>query len=243
METIVIFAAGMGSRMQDVTKSLPKSLIEINGKPLLQYSLELTKLHHFDRVIINTHYLSAQIEAFLKQYKVDNPTFPEIIIEHEEVLLETAGTIKKLANLYDLGERIFTLNSDVIIRSTDNVFKLMLDEWNNVKPDILLLLQTTSKAFGYVGNGDFYLEENGKIHRNGALPYPYMFAGMHILNPNVIRMHTHDIFSMREYYPQVGDLSNRVNIYGVPMRGEWYHATRPEDVAVISDRMNLIEIM
>ena len=233
METIVIFAAGKGTRMREITSSIPKSLIKIHGKPLLQYALEFAAKRKFDRVIINVHYLSDQIENFIKQFRKENPKFPEIILEYEQELLETGGTIKKLARLYDLGDRIFTLNSDIIIQAEGDIFQDMLDMWHKSHADILLLLQETNKAYGYTGIGDFYLYENGRIDRDKNPPYPYMFAGLTILNPQKIATTTDVIFSMKEYYPEIGKYSGTLDVRGIAMQGQWYHATNPEDVAEI----------
>ena len=233
METIVIFAAGRGTRMKEITNSVPKSLIKIHDKPLLQYALEFTLQHKFERVIINTHYLSEQIEKFIDDFRKSHPSFPNIILEYENELLETGGTIKKLTKLYDLGEKIFTLNSDVIIDAQGNPFQDMQNIWNKSNIDMLLLLESTENAHGYTGSGDFILESNGRIHRNSQPPYPYMFAGMQILNPQKIAQNPENIFSLKEYYPQIGALPDFLNVRGLPMAGHWYHATGPEDILEI----------
>ena len=241
METIVIFAAGKGTRMKEITHSIPKSLITIHGKPLLQYALESTLQHKFDRIIINTHYLFEQIDIFIDDFKKAHPEFPKIILEYESDLLETGGTIKKLTKLYDLGEKIFTLNSDVIIRAKGNPFQDLSDMWNNGNMDMLLLLEATERACGYIGAGDFNLESNGSIHRHSQPPYPYMFAGMQILNPQKIAQNSENIFSLKEYYPQIGSLSETLNVRAIPMQGDWYHATGPEDIVDIETRLLLSE--
>jgi len=233
METIVIFAAGKGTRMREMTASMPKSLIKIHNKPLLQYALESTLQHKFDRIIINIHYLSAQIEEFIQGFRISHPDFPEIILEYEPELLETGGAIKQLAKLYDLGEKIFTLNSDVIIQAKTNPFKALNDIWCSSHIDMLLLLESTKNACGYIGAGDFNLEVDRSINRNSNSPYPYMFAGMQILNPQKIAQNAKDIFSLKEYYPQIGSLSEILKVQGLPMEGNWYHATGPEDVTAI----------
>ena len=237
VETIVIFAAGKGTRMREITNLVPKSLIRIHNKPLLQYALESTLQHKFDRIIINTHYLSEQIEEFIEWFRLDNPHFPEIILEYEPELLETGGAVKKLAKLYDLGEKIFTLNSDVIISAKGNPFKDLNDMWLNSNIDMLLLLEATENACGYIGSGDFNLEIDGSIHRHSNAPYPYMFAGMQILNPQKIAQNSEDIFSLKEYYPQIGSLSEMLEVRALPMQGDWYHATGPEDIVDIEKRL------
>lgn len=237
-QTIVIFAAGLGTRMGELTQEKPKSLVTIDGKTLLQRALEFTKWHKFDRIIINTHYFSQKIEEFIEQFQKNNPEFPKIFTEYEPELLETGGTIKKLYNLYDLEEKIFTLNSDVIIDAKENPFDLMLKEWEKLKPDLLLLMQPTKNAYGYVGSGDFYMDKDSMLNRNGPTPYPYMFTGMHLVNPAKIDSIKDKIFSFKECYPPSGKFSDQFKIRGTLMKGNWYHATSPEDVDKIEHLLN-----
>ena len=237
METIIIFAAGRGTRMEEATRAVPKSLLEIHNKPLLQYALESTEQYKFDRIIINTHYLHKQIEEFIRAFVAKYPNFPEIILEYEKEPLETGGTVKKLAKLYDLGEKVFTLNSDVIMRSDSNLFEDLNSKWDASKMDLLLLLQDTDEAFGYVGSGDFYLNADGTIHRNREAPYPCMFTGMQMLNPQKIAQIPEDIFSLRECYPQIGKFSQILEVRAIQMDGQWYHATRPQDLLEIEKHL------
>jgi len=237
IDNLVIFAAGRGTRMGDVTSSKPKPLIEISGKPLLFYSLDMAASYNFKKIIINSHHLSHMIDEAIDHYRKANPTCPEIIIEYEENLLETGGTIKKLTKLYDLTAPIFTLNSDVIINDSRNIFEEMINYWSNGKMDLLLLLQKTENAFGYTGKGDFNLDNSGNITRAENGPYPYMFAGMQIVNPQILINNPNDVFSFREYYPDIGPKQNEALVKGTTMEGLWYHATNPHDIEIIEKNL------
>ena len=85
----LLLAAGLGTRLRPITNNLPKCLVPINGKPLLEYWLEnLTKIG-INEFLINTHYFSDQVEKFIHESKYKSM----VTLIHEEKLLNTAGTI------------------------------------------------------------------------------------------------------------------------------------------------------
>ena len=126
IDTIMLFAAGLGSRMRHLTENSPKSLIPVLGKPILHHALDLCKTYPFKKIVINTLYLRKQVEESLKQYMVNNPDSAEIINIYEEELLETGGAIKNAKEI--LGDKpVFTLNTDTILRANYNIFKDMIN--------------------------------------------------------------------------------------------------------------------
>jgi mannose-1-phosphate guanylyltransferase len=88
-------AAGVGSRLGHLAREKPKCLLPINGKPLLQIWFELLQSQSVTQVLLNTHWLHEQVEAFVTQWQSYNPT-PLVTLFHEPTLLGSAGTI--LAN-------------------------------------------------------------------------------------------------------------------------------------------------
>ena len=89
---VLLLAAGIGSRLAPITATTPKCLVKINDRPLLDYWLELLFDAGIERVLINTHYLSAQVNAHVKASR----WAPRIDLVHEAELLGTGGTV--LAN-------------------------------------------------------------------------------------------------------------------------------------------------
>lgn len=228
IDTIMILAAGHGSRMRHLVENQPKCLIQILEKPILHYVLEFTCNHPFQKIIINTHYLHDQITDAVNRFKKEYKPKAEIIIIHEPELLETGGAIKNAINLLGAAP-IFTLNSDVIIKSETNLFQKMQDNWNQEKMDFLLLLQPFEESIGYRGHGDFEIAADGKLYRPDTEEnYSYMYTGLSILKPELINKNPLKIFSLKEYY------LNSNKVFGISVPGtKWYHATRPEDIVDI----------
>ena len=225
IDTIMLFAAGLGNRMRHLTENSPKTLIPILGKPILHHILELCKIYPFKKIVINTHYIHKQIEKSIEVFKEENPDFPDIIIVYEEELLETGGAVKNAYNI--LGPNpIFALNTDVILQSKYNIFEFMLKKWDKDKMDFLLLMQPYENSVGYVGYGDFDLDKQGKLIRPDKQEnYKYMYSGLEILKPKLVAKHPLRIFSLREYY------LNSDKVIGLPADNmRWYHSTEPEDI-------------
>ncbi len=97
-----LLAAGLGSRLRPLTDKMPKCLLPIHGKPILQIWLEQLTESGVDEILINTHYLHDQVEDFAKTWSGKS----RLILNHEPSLLGSAGTIR--ANLDFLkGEDVF----------------------------------------------------------------------------------------------------------------------------------------
>jgi len=236
IDTIMLFAAGLGNRMRHLTENSPKTLIPILDKPILHYALELCASYPFKKIVINTHYMHEKINESIEEFKLTRPNFPEIVIIYEEELLETGGGVKNAIN--ELGDKpIFTLNTDIVLKSKENIFEYMLSKWSPERMDFLLLMQQYEKSVGYSGRGDFDLDSNGGLIRpDKEENYQYVYTGLQILKPERIARHPLKIFSLREYY------LNSERVIGIESKGiKWYHVTNPEDIvnvemAMLSDK-------
>lgn len=236
IDTIMLFAAGLGSRMRHLTEKSPKALIPVLGQPILHHALDLCKIYPFKKIVINTHYLREKIESSLNNYRNNNPDFPEIIVIYEEELLETGGAIKNAKDIVG-NNPIFTLNTDTVLRVNYNIFKDMTKGWDPEKMDFLLLMQPYNKVVGYCGRGDFEMDQDGGLSRpyiEGN--YSFMYTGLAILKPDKIAKNPLKIFSLKEYY------LNNDKVLGIKAKdARWYHASRPEDLAEIEADMLLYE--
>jgi mannose-1-phosphate guanylyltransferase len=104
-------AAGVGRRLETLTRETPKCLLPINGKPLLRIWLELLRSQNVTKVLLNTHWLHEQVEAFVTQWQNDNPT-PQVTLFHESILLGSAGTILANRNWVTPGNPFLILYAD-----------------------------------------------------------------------------------------------------------------------------------
>lgn len=228
MKTLMIFAAGFGTRMLHLTEDKPKSLVKINNKPILYYNLEAAIKHGFDHIIINSHYKADQIKVAVDYFIESTSSVPKITVLYEDPILETGGGVKNALSLIN-SDCITTINSDIIIHSDQDFFAQLESSWNPKKMDFLILVHQTKKALGYSGKGDFEMDNNGRLtlRPDGLEYYQYMHAGAQIFKTSLIANHFKNIFSLLEFYQ--GDY----NLYGVENRGIWCHLSRPEDLPII----------
>jgi len=104
----LLLSAGLGTRLKPFTLKTPKCLIKINGKPLLEHWLQILFASGISEILINTHYLAEQVEAFVLQSEFKN----KISISYEQSLLGTGGTL--------LQNKLFFENEDFLVAHSDN---------------------------------------------------------------------------------------------------------------------------
>src|ERR1035437_430043 len=108
----MIFAAGLGTRLKPITDNLPKALVPITGKPLLEHTILKLKSAGFDEIIVNIHHFPDQIIDFLK---VNNNFGIRIEVSDErDQLLDTGGGIRKAKQFFDNGEPFLVHNVDIL---------------------------------------------------------------------------------------------------------------------------------
>ena len=107
----IILAAGLGTRLKPLTDRVPKVMVPIGGKPLLEYHLDELRKHGIKEILINTHYLPQQIEDYVTSYNVSHPDGSVSTI-HEEKLLGSAGTVIKNEVYFEKDECILVVYGD-----------------------------------------------------------------------------------------------------------------------------------
>lgn len=219
--TAMIMAAGFGKRMRPLTDTMPKPLVPVLGKPLIDYSLDLLAESGIKEAVVNSHYLAEILEGYLLQKK--SP--PHIIISREEGILETGGGIKNALKLFD-SEEFFVVNGDVIcISGKTPTLKCLWQNFDAAKMDALLLLHKVEEAVGYAGDGDFFIECDGALRRRlAAEKAPYVFTGVQVISRSLFADSPDGTFSLNVLYnknlPRIGALVHD---------GNWLHVgSKPE---------------
>ncbi|MFL2687343.1 MAG: nucleotidyltransferase family protein [Alphaproteobacteria bacterium] len=224
----IVLAAGLGTRMQPITNNLPKPLVQVLRRPLIDYSLERLKSAGVSQVVVNTHYLSEQIEAHLADRR-------EIRVSHEVQRLETGGGVANALHL--LGKRaFFVLNSDALwIDGPTPALDRLAAAWNEKKMDALLLLQPTSRLIHYSGIGDFHLSPDNQAYRRTENQVAaFIFAGVQILHPRLFARAPGGPFSLNILYDKAEE-SGR--LFAIVHDGDWYHVGTPEELKVVEESM------
>ena len=157
----IVLAAGLGTRMRPYNGHIPKPLVEIGGKSLIDYSLDRLADAGVESVVVNVHHLADILERHLAPRQR-----PHIVISDERgELLGTGGGIAKA--LPKLGEApFFLVNSDTVwLDGVRPNFTRMAEAFDPQTMDILLLLAPTTNSIGYAGRGDFAMRPDGCLRR------------------------------------------------------------------------------
>ena len=220
--TAMVLAAGLGSRMRPLTDVMPKPLVPLDGRPMLDHVLDRLAAAGITTAIVNVHYLADQIEQHVR-----TRTAPRIIISDErDALLETGGGVVRARPL--LGDAPFVIhNSDSvwIEDATQNLDRL-LDAWDGERMDALMLLATASGSLGYDGRGDFHLDANNRIRRRASgETAPYVFAGVSIIKPHLFDGEAERAFSLNVIWDRIIAAGR---LAAIVLDGLWMHVGTPQ---------------
>ena len=218
----MVLAAGLGTRMRPLTDAVPKPLVPLAGKPLLDHVLDRLDSAGVERAIVNVHYRADQIEAHL-----DARTSPKIVISDErELLLDTGGGVANA--LWMLGGGAFYIhNSDSVwIEGAEPCLEQMARMWNPDIMDTLMLLAPCGKTLGYDGIGDFGMDADGLVHRREAGgPVPFVFTGVSIAHARLFEGAPEGKFSLNLLWDEA---IAKGRAFGLRHAGIWMHVGTPE---------------
>lgn len=220
----MVLAAGRGVRMGSLTDNLPKPLVKVGGRALIDYNFDRLAEVGIKDAVVNLCYKGNMIREHLT---AGRPDFGLAFSEEAEAL-ETGGGVKKALPLLK-DPAFFVCNSDVffIDRGYKPVLWRMMDAWDGEKYDVLLLLQDLKDVCGDKGVGDYRVGSNGKIERNAAKTagYPYMFGGVSIVSRRLFAGEQREKFSLRDLF----DLAQSRGRLGFVLNdAEFFHVGTPE---------------
>ncbi|HVI53072.1 MAG TPA: nucleotidyltransferase family protein [Candidatus Sulfotelmatobacter sp.] len=219
----MILAAGLGLRMRPITETIPKPLVSVAGRTMLDRVLDHLDEAGVPNRVVNMHWRAEKIVKHLAGRS------GVTLSDETDLLLETGGGVAKALPL--LGDApFFVCNADILWRNGPvSALRRLAAAWDGDKMDALLLMAPTAAAFGYEGQGDFFLDPAGQARRRtGQEISPYVFAGVQILHPRLFAGVPSGAFSLNLLYNRAQDEGR---LYGVAHDGEWYHIGTPEALA------------
>lgn len=220
----MVLAAGLGKRMRPLTETMPKPLVRVAGKTLLDWGLDSLAEVGVAKAVVNVHYFPEQIVAHVAARRQ-----PAVVVSDESGgLLDSAGGIVKA--LPELGSAPFLLlNADTfwIDHAEPNLNRLGL-AWDASRMDILLMLADLSSATGHSGGTDFLIGTDGALHRAAGNPSGLIYAGAAILHPRIFAEAEATPHSLNLYFDRA-IAANR--LFGMKMEGRWITVGTPDAIA------------
>lgn len=212
--SVMMFAAGFGTRMGELTATRPKPLIPVAGKALIDHALDLVQSFGPDRIVANLHYRPDQIEAHLAgrgvQFSLETPE-----------ILETGGGLRAALPLLSKGP-VFTMNTDAIWRGP-NPLSLLARHWDPAEMDALLLCVPKSHALGHEGPGDFMIDPDGRVTRGPG----HVYSGVQIIKTDRLAEIPDRKFSLNLLWD---DMLQRRRLFATAYPGQWCDVGQPQSI-------------
>ena len=232
-----ILAAGLGKRLRPYTDTVPKPLVPVNGRPILDYTLDKLRADGVDHVTMNLNYLGEKIQ----DYYADT-TEPNITFSPEDELLDTGGGVKKALDTMR-GDAFYLINGDALWEDgpEETTLERLTESWNPETMDILLLLQPVQAMTLTQGVGDYDIDSDGRAIRSLDQTGQYMFGGIRISKKNIFDGTAEgEAFS----YLQLMDKAQTAGrLHAVVHDGEWHHISTPADLDRVNEAMKSNECL
>lgn len=190
----MIFAAGLGSRLKPLTDTMPKALVPIAGRPMLEHIVLKLKASGFTELVINIHHFGQQIIDFLQANNDFGLTIH--ISDERDQLLDTGGGIKKARPFLDATDEPFLVHNVDILSDID--LKVLYDHHlkygseatllaSRRETSRYLLFDAEKKLCGWTNKDTGQVKPEG-FHYDESLYREYAFSGIHVLSPSIFRL-------------------------------------------------------
>lgn len=229
-DTAMVMAAGLGKRMRPLTATMPKPMVRVAGKPLIDHTLDRLAEAGLTRAVVNVHYMADALEAHVLDRAV-----PKVEISDErEELLETGGGMVRAQPL--LPDPFYCLNSDNIwLDGPRNAFAELSDRWDAEAMDALLLVVPHKQAGNFDGPGDFHLDATGRVtRRKPGRVAPFIYTGIQLVSHRLLRDAPEGKFSTNVLWTRAIE---EERLFALPFTGEWFEVGTPAAIRPTEDAL------
>ena len=231
----MVFAAGMGTRLKPITDHCPKALVEVGGKPMLEWVILRLKEAGADEIVVNTHHFSQMVADFLSANSNFGCTIH--ISDESGLLLDTGGGILHARQWLDGGEPFIVHNADIM---SDLDLRGMYDHHIASHADATLLvaqrqtsryllLDRDNKLQGWINTATGETRPEGFVYDTERC-HPMAFGGIHVISPSIFpslaNFSESEVFSIIPYYLSVCN-SLAITGYAPDKPYRWYDIGKP----------------
>ena len=229
----MIFAAGLGTRLQNETFAKPKALVDVGGKPLLQLAIEKLKATGIAEIVVNVHHFSDLVISYINQNDFGIPVH---ISDETEKLLDTGGGLKKAACYFDDKQPILIYNVDIL--SSLNMKDLVENHLQSkALVTVAVRIRETQRYYkfdsemnmvGWINKktGEKKISKSENFETATAMAY----SGFHIIQPKIFSlMPETDRFSVTDFYLELAKTEKVTGFYDDS--DLWMDVGKPEQLA------------
>lgn len=226
IENAMVLAAGLGTRMRPITDTIPKPLVRIAGKPLIDYALDTLIDAGCRLAVVNVHYFADQMIDHLGQY-----AGIEILISDErDALLNSGGGLAKGLKLLPEGP-VLVMNSDLFwvgeAEDGDNLRNLA-GFFGSDRMDMAMLCVDIKDTTGHDGKIDFSLLDDGRLIRyQPGVDRGVVYAGAIAMMNGLLKDAPEGAFNLNLYFDRAIAAGR---LFGMMLQGHWITAGTPEAI-------------
>ncbi len=221
----MVLAAGLGLRMRPITERIPKPLVKVAGKPMIDYALDSLQAAGVTRIVVNVHHLADQLIHHLASRAGANA----IVSDETGQLMDSGGGVVQALPLLGT-EPFFVLNADTFWLEPNGGSNLrrLAHAWDRSRMDLLLLTTALDQTIGYEGRGDFLADDTGLLRRfDGLAPAPLVYPGVALVDPAIFAGAPSGPFSLNLCFDRA---IARRRLFGLPAEGLWLTVGTPQAV-------------
>lgn len=223
----MVLAAGLGTRMRPITNTIPKPLVKIGGKPMIDYALDSLVEAGVEQAAINVHHFADQMEDHLKNYRGLNI----LISDERDALMNSGGGLAKGLKLL-AREPVFVMNADLfwIGEPMDRPSNLrrLAGFFDAERMDMALLCVRIEDTTGHNGKNDFSLGPDGRLTRYRDDPSnPVIYAGAIVMHSALLDDAPEEPFNLNIYFDKA---IARGRLFGMMMEGHWLTVGTPDAI-------------
>ena len=235
----MVLAAGYGTRLKPLTDRVPKPLVPVAGKPMIQYALDKLQAYGIEEIVINVSHLKEQLTAWLAGLqKPDRQTVRGSRAARNRWRIEKGVAVARRRTCLCHQQRHHLDGRPAATRREPSGGEGALDRlarhWDDAKMDFLLLAQSKARAVGYdKGEDHLFIKRENTIDWNET-DAPYIIAGIGIFHPRVLRDAPDGKFSVKILWHQAL-AQNR--LFCLPHHGRWFQTGTLEDIKKAEEQL------
>ena len=225
IEQAMVLAAGLGTRLRPLTDRMPKPLVPVCGKAMIDYGLDALADAGVRRSVVNVHHFADQMEAHLQAY----PRLEIVISDERALLLNSGGGLAKGLKLLPAAPTL-VMNADLFwvgetLGEKTNLQRLA-DFFDATTMDMAMLCVPLNRTTGHNGKKDFNLSPDGKLsrYREGDTA-PVIYAGALVLHSSLLDQAPAEPFNLNVYFDKAISAGR---LFGMVMDGQWITVGTPE---------------
>ncbi|MGK6315067.1 nucleotidyltransferase family protein [Neorhizobium sp. DT-125] len=221
----MVLAAGLGTRLRPITDRMPKPLVPVAGRPMIDYALDALADSGVTRAAVNVHHFADRMEAHLKAY----PRMDILISDERAGLMNSGGGLAKGLKLLEPG-LAYVMNADLfwIGEKPDKKTNLerLAEFFDPEAMDMALLCVPLDRTTGHNGKKDFQLDPDGRLSRyRDGRDNPVVYAGAIVMHSSLLDDAPAGAFNLNIYFDRAID---KGRLYGLMMDGHWITVGTPE---------------